>query len=67
MYRHYRAVLSSELSRRKGERYVIVDTQTGEIVDDCQGYGYRTPRRAYACFGYKQTHLKERSFFIEKS
>ncbi|EKZ0433753.1 hypothetical protein ENFAE_15000 [Enterococcus faecalis] len=63
MYRHYRAVLSSLLSKRREDRYVIVDTQTGEIVDDCQGYGYRTSRRAYACFGYKYTKMKQGEAF----
>jgi len=36
------------------DRYVIVDSETGEIVDDAQGYGYRTPQKAYAAWGYKQ-------------
>ena len=34
-------------------RYVIVDEETGEILDDAQGYGYKSPRKAYAAYAYK--------------
>ena len=34
-------------------RYIIIDKETGEVLDDAQGYGYKTKRNAYACFGYK--------------
>lgn len=34
-------------------RYVLVDTDTGEIVDDAQGYGYKSAQGAYAAWGYK--------------
>ncbi|EOW2624736.1 hypothetical protein [Enterococcus faecium] len=34
----------------------MVNLDTGEIVDDCRGYGYKT--NAYACFGYKLTRMK---------
>ena len=34
-------------------RYIIMDKETGEIIDDAQGYGYKTKRNAYACYGYK--------------
>ena len=46
----YRAKLSPTLSKRKDERYVMVNLETGEIVDDCRGYGYKTKQSAYACF-----------------
>ena len=29
------------------ERYIIVDEDTGEILDDAQGYGFRTKQGAY--------------------
>ncbi len=35
------------------KRFVIVDTESGEIVDDAQGYGYRTAQKAYAGWAYK--------------
>ena len=30
-------------------RYIIIDKETGEVLDDGQGYGYKTKRNAYAC------------------
>lgn len=34
-------------------RYIIVDSVTNTVLDDAQGYGYRTPQKAYACWKYK--------------
>ena len=34
-------------------RYCIVSTDTGEVFDDAQGYGYKTAQKAYAAFAYK--------------
>ncbi len=40
---------------RNGEtRYVIVNQETGEIMDDARGYGYKSKQNAYACYGYKR-------------
>ena len=36
--------------------WVIVDQNTGEILDDAQGYGYRTAQKA-------QPHLHKCGFF----
>lgn len=38
---------------RNGTRFCIVSTETGEILDDAQGYGYKTAQKAYAAYGYK--------------
>lgn len=48
-----KAVASPSLSDFGDKRYVIVDTDTGEIVDDAQGYGYKTLKKAYASWAYK--------------
>ena len=32
---------------------VSVDFNTGAILDDAQGYGYKTPQKAHAAWGYK--------------
>jgi len=37
----------------KQRRFCIVSTETGEILDDAQGYGYKTARNAYAAYSYK--------------
>lgn len=35
------------------DRYRIIDVETGEIVDDAQGYGFKTKQGAYRCLHYK--------------
>ena len=47
------AVVSEALSKEYDRRYVIIDKETKEILDDAQGYGYRTPQKAYAAFAFK--------------
>ena len=34
-------------------RWVIVNEETGEVLDDAQGYGYKSPQKAYAAWGWK--------------
>jgi len=41
-------------------RFVLVDTETGEIVDDAQGYGYTSAVGAHKAYGWKQTHRREK-------
>ena len=38
--------------RNSEDRYVVVDKDTGEILDDAQGYGFKTAEKAYKCFHY---------------
>ena len=52
-------------------RYVIINIETGEILDDAQGYGFTTAKKAYAAFYWKnrsnETKQKEQKmieFFI---
>lgn len=33
--------------------YIVVDTETGEVLDDAQGYGYKTANKAYAAYFWK--------------
>lgn len=50
-------------------RFCIVSTETGEILDDAQGYGYKTPQKAYSGFAYKTRDIskdKERAEKIER-
>ena len=47
-------ILSEKLSSPYEPRYVIVEKDNPEhILDDAQGYGYKTKRNAFACLGYK--------------
>ena len=34
-------------------RYIVVSKDTGEVLDDAQGYGYRTAQKAHAAYSYK--------------
>ena len=34
-------------------RYCVVSTETGEVLDDAQGYGYKTAQKAHAAYAYK--------------
>ena len=34
-------------------RFRIISTETGEILDDAQGYGYKTAQKAYSAYTYK--------------
>jgi len=45
------------------KRYCIVDAETGEILDDAQGYGYKSIRKAHAAWAYKTKGPKERAAF----
>lgn len=43
------------------ERFCVVNAETGEILDDAQGYGYRTPQKAHAAWSYKCTPASVRA------
>ena len=53
MNKNIKAIYSEKLSNGYDKRYVLVNIETGEIIDDAQGYGYRTPQKAFACYAYK--------------
>lgn len=57
-------VRSENLSSVYDMRYVIVDKNTGEVLDDAQGYGYRTVQGAYKAYAYK---TRDRSKDKEKA
>lgn len=51
--KNYKVIESKELSTADKKRYIVVDIQTGEVLDDAQGYGYRSIKNAYSAFVYK--------------
>ena len=55
MDKRYKAIVfTSPINPKKAEiRYAIKDTESGAIVDDAQGYGYKSAQRAYAGWAYK--------------
>ena len=54
---------SAKLSGEYDKRYVVVDKDSGEILDDAQGYGYKSIQKAYAAYSYK---TRDRSKDAEK-
>ncbi|WP_432630269.1 hypothetical protein [Brotaphodocola sp.] len=46
-------VEDKKLSKQYEKRFVVVDKETGEILDDAQGYGYKTIKNAYSAYAYK--------------
>lgn len=40
-------------------RWVMKNINTGEILDDAQGYGYRTAQKAHAAWAYKHPSKKQ--------
>ena len=44
----YEVIYNKELYR-----YIVVDKETGEVLDDAQGYGYKTAQGAHKAYVYK--------------
>lgn len=40
-------------------RFVIVDDETGEVLDNAQGYGYKSAQNAYRGWNYKSKSKKQ--------
>ncbi|WP_226360777.1 hypothetical protein [Pseudonocardia sp. ICBG1142] len=56
--RTVRVVISTALSRGRDLRYVVVDVATGDVIDDAQGYGYKSVHDAYRAHGCKSVPPK---------
>lgn len=41
-----KAVYSKELSKYGDDRYIIINPETGEILDNAQGFGYKSAQNA---------------------
>ena len=59
MAQEYKVVRSEKLSQPWDNRYVVVDL-VGNLLDDAQGYGYRSPQKAHAAFSYKTMSKRRR-------
>jgi len=53
-----KVIKSEELSSAFDNRFIIINIHTGEILDDAQGYGYKTIEKAFAVFYYKKNNKK---------
>ena len=61
----YNAVKSKKLSRYTDKRYVMINVESGEVVDDAGGYGYKSPQAAHRAWSYKiKVHKKKKKLKI---
>lgn len=51
--KNYKVIESKELSTAGKKRYIVFDIKTGEVLDDAQGYGYKSIKNAHSAFAYK--------------
>lgn len=58
--KNIKAVASETLSKRYDPRFVIVQMDIGEILDDAQGYGYKSKPNAYRGYAYKEKQAVKR-------
>ena len=48
-----KVIASPNLSTTYDKRFVVIDSESGAVLDDAQGYGYKTPQKAHAAWAYK--------------
>lgn len=51
--RNVRVVKSEALSKPYEWRFIVIDIDIGEILDNAQGYGYKTKQKAMTAWNYK--------------
>ena len=49
-------IISGNWNKYKG-RYIIVNRYSGYVIDDAQGYGFKTEEKARNCYVYKVKHI----------
>ena len=64
--RNYKVIHSESLSKPYDLRYICVDPETGEILDDAQGYGYKSAQKAHAAFQYKNQSKAQKKAKAQK-
>lgn len=48
-----KVVKKDSMSKFDDVRYIVIDEDSGKILDDAQGYGYKSIKKAYAAWSYK--------------
>lgn len=56
------AIVDESVLHKDGTRYILIDDNTGEVIDTAQGYGFKTSKKAYASYYYKQ--IKDNTYGI---
>ena len=59
-----------EVIKNNEKRYICVDETSGEVIDDAQGYGYKSKQKAFIAYEYKygdgkKRHIEYQNFWIE--
>ena len=54
-----KVIESPSLSNGYEKRYIVIDAETGEILDDAQGYGYRSIRNAYSAYAEHKSFARD--------
>ena len=47
--------------------WILVDDETGKVLDDAQGYGYRTAQKAHAAYAYRHSNGKHTTKMVTKN
>ncbi|AQW20843.1 hypothetical protein PL11_002385 [Lentilactobacillus curieae] len=47
------AIIKSKKLSIKEDRFVVIDIDTGELLDDGRGYGYKSEEKAQKAFNFK--------------
>lgn len=56
----YGVVYSNKLSQEMGDkRYIVIDINTGEVLDNANGYGFKSEQNATRAFEYKLEHQEK--------
>ena len=59
---NYIAIVSQRLSKPGDTRYVIIDKQTQQEVDNCNGHGYKSAASAHKSFSFKQRQRGQQGY-----
>ena len=54
MAQEFVAVKSDSLSKPGDDRYILLDRDTRQVVDDAGGRGYKSPEAAHKSHAFKQ-------------
>ena len=59
-----RKISIEPFGHRYQRRYCVVDVETGEIIDDAQGYGYKSEDKAIAAYTWKNIDRKSKKEYF---
>ena len=63
---NYKVIRSKQLSKGYDNRYVIIDKETNQVLDDANGYGYKSKENAHRCWAYKSRSKEDKNKINKK-